>query len=486
MSQLLSNRYLLEEKIGSGGMAFIYRARDLQTKQTVAIKVLREEYTKDTEFVSRFDREAKAMQRVRHNNIVEVYAVGNDYGIPYIVMEYIDGPTLKDILRMRGKLPVRQCIQIMLNLCEAIQTAHDNGVIHRDLKPHNILVTPEGEVKITDFGIAKFVGSSTMTMESDNVLGSVHYIAPEQASGGETDEKTDVYSLGIAMYEMLTGRLPFEGDTTVSVAIKHIQESVPSPQSKNPEISHSLSACVMKACAKDPNVRYQTPGDFARDLVRAMNDPDGTFADLPRDTQEMPYQAPPARRRNDRSAESNRKTKKSIHKILWALLGCIVVLVTLFMIGRAIWQSSNDDMIAMPDLRGKTSAEAQSALSDLGLSISFSYQINDDVPEDVVYGQSISPQTMVNPKTLVTIYVSDGPEKISVPLVQGMTLDEANRRLSEAGLTPGIINYQFSATEADGTVIRQIPAADELVAKESEVNLVIASSTAPSTPQPGV
>ena len=147
MSQLLSNRYLLEEKIGSGGRLLYYRARDLQTKQTVAIKVLREEYTKDTEFVSRFDREAKAMQRVRHNNIVEVYAVGNDYGIPYIVMEYIDGPTLKDILRMRGKLPVRQCIQIMLNLCEAIQTAHDNGVIHRDLKPHNILVTPEGEVK---------------------------------------------------------------------------------------------------------------------------------------------------------------------------------------------------------------------------------------------------------------------------------------------------------------------------------------------------
>ena len=168
------------------------------------------------------------------------------------------------------------------------------------------------------------------------------------------------------------------------------------------------------------------------------------------------------------------------------LLGCIVVLVTLFMIGRAIWQSSNDDMIAMPDLQGKTSAEAQSALSDLGLSISFSYQINDDVPEDVVYGQSISPQTMVNPKTLVTIYVSDGPEKISVPSVQGMTLDEATRRLSEAGLTPGIINYQFSATEADGTVIRQVPAADELVAKESEVNLVIATSTAPSTPQPGV
>ena len=486
MSQLLSNRYLLEERIGSGGMAFIYRARDLQTKQTVAIKVLREEYTKDREFVTRFDREAKAMQRVRHNNIVEVYAVGNDSGIPYIVMEYIDGPTLKDILRMRGKLPVRQCIQIMLNLCEAIQTAHDNGVIHRDLKPHNILVTPQGEVKITDFGIAKFVGSSTMTIESDNVLGSVHYIAPEQASGGETDEKTDVYSLGITMYEMLTGELPFQGDTTVSVAIKHIQESVPSPRAKNAEISHSLSACVMKACAKNPEIRYQTPGDFARDLVRSMDDPNGTFADLPRDTQELPYQAPSTRRRSDRNAESNLKTQKNIHRIIWALVGCIVVLVTLFMIGRAIWESSSDDKVVIPDLRGKTSAEAQTTLSQLGLSISFSYQINDDVPEDIVFGQSVDPQTLVNPKTLVTIYVSDGPEKISVPLVQGMSLEEARQRLSQAGLNVGVINYQYSTTETEGTVVRQVPSAEEMVIKESEVNLTVITSQPQSTFSPGV
>ncbi|MFR4250401.1 MAG: protein kinase domain-containing protein [Christensenellales bacterium] len=259
MNQVLSRRYQLLEQIGSGGMAVIYKAKDLQTDRIVAIKILREEYARDKEFVARFDREARAMQRVRHSSIVEVYALGRSQGRPYIAMEYIDGPTLKGLLRLRGKIPIMQSVQIMLNLCEAIQTAHDNGVIHRDLKPHNILVTPDGEVKITDFGIAKFVGSSTMTMARENVLGSVHYIAPEQASGGETDEKTDIYSLGITMYELLTGTLPFDGDNTVSVAIKHIQQSVPSPQSKNPEISHSLAACVMKACAKDPALRYQTP-----------------------------------------------------------------------------------------------------------------------------------------------------------------------------------------------------------------------------------
>lgn len=483
MNQLLSNRYLLQEQIGAGGMAVIYKAADLQTEKTVAVKVLREEYAKDAEFVARFDREAKAMQRVRHANIVEVYAVGRDSGVPYIVMEYVDGPTLKEILRMRGKLPIKQSVQIMLCLCEAIQTAHDNGVIHRDLKPHNILVASDGSVKITDFGIAKFVGSSTMTMASENVLGSVHYIAPEQASGGETDEKTDVYSLGITMYELLTGNLPFDGDTTVSVAIKHIQQSVPSPQRKNPDISHSLAACVMKACAKDPNIRYQTPGDFARDLLRTMKDPDGRFADLPEDTQNQAYDGASARRRSERiDANRHAKPQKNIRQILWVLLACIVMLATLFMIGRAIWQSSSEDSIAIPELTGKTSAEAQTELADLGLSVSFSYRTNDTVKEDIVYGQSITANTLVSPKTLVTLYISDGPEKISVPSLFGMTKLEAEQRLGEAGLEVGVVTYQYVPNETSGTVIRQVPAADEAVLKESEVNITLATDAAAPSP----
>jgi len=486
MNQVLSRRYQLLEQIGSGGMAVIYKAKDLQTDRIVAIKILREEYARDKEFVARFDREARAMQRVRHSSIVEVYALGRSQGRPYIAMEYIDGPTLKDLLRLRGKIPIMQSVQIMLNLCEAIQTAHDNGVIHRDLKPHNILVTPDGEVKITDFGIAKFVGSSTMTMASENVLGSVHYIAPEQASGGETDEKTDIYSLGITMYELLTGTLPFDGDNTVSVAIKHIQQSVPSPQKKNPEISHSLAACVMKACAKDPALRYQTPGDFARDLVRAVNDPDGRFADLPEDTQNQPYEEPVLKRSGRNEAEKNTKPQKNIHRILLLLFACIAVLFTLFMIGRAIWQFSKDDMVAVPNLTGKTSAEAEIELANLSISVSFSYQPNDTVAEGVVYGQSVSPDTPVAPKTLVTVYVSSGPEKINVPSVCNMSIAEAEARLAEAGLELGTTSFQPNAEEIEGTVIRQVPAAGETVAKGSEVNLVVVSNQTPAgTAVPG-
>ncbi len=465
--RVLADQYELLEEIGEGGMAHIYKAQDLKTHQLVAIKVLREEFSHNADFVSRFFQEAKAMQRVRHTNIVQVYALDTDNGSPFIVMELVDGPTLKEILKSKGKLPIAQSVRTMLNLCEALQTAHDNGVIHRDIKPHNILVTSEGTPKITDFGIAKFVKDASTNLFGDNVVGSVHYIAPEQASGGETDEKTDIYSLGITLFEMLTGSLPFEGSNSVDVVIQHIQDSIPSPRELNPEVPYSLAACVIKACAKDPKQRYQTPGDFARDLMRSIKEPDGTFADLPHEPFKSSLAPAPE------PIPGKRTPQKSVQFILAILVAAVVLLVALFMIGRTIWQSSTFLKATVPNTVGLTSGQAQALLSQNGLQVSFSYQNSDTVQQDIVISQSLAPQTTVEQKTLVMVVVSDGPEKVSAPSVVGMTLNSAEQRLLDAGLVLGSVTYKYNLNEVEGTVTSQSPVKDESVQKGSEVDLIL-------------
>lgn len=274
IGMLIADRYEILEKIGTGGMSDVYKAKDHNLNRLVAVKVLKHEFSENANFVAKFRVEAQAAAGLEHPNIVNVYDVGEERDINYIVMELVDGITLKDYITKKTSLSPREAITITLQVALGLEAAHHNGIIHRDIKPHNIIISKEGKVKVTDFGIAKAATSNTIT---SNVMGSVHYTSPEQARGGYSDEKSDIYSLGITFFEMVTGRVPFNGDTTVAIAIKHIQDPMPSPREFVPDIPFSVEQIILKCCEKSPDRRYQKIEDLIVDLRKALNDPEGDF-----------------------------------------------------------------------------------------------------------------------------------------------------------------------------------------------------------------
>ena len=277
--KLLGNRYEIIEKIGNGGMATVYKATDKVLKRNVAVKILRDEFTTDEEFIKRFEVEAQSAARLTHPNIVSIYDVGVEDNLHYIVMELIQGKTLKEIiLEERGPLPWKWSVNVAKQIASALETAHRNNIIHRDIKPHNIIITEDGIAKVTDFGIAKAVSNSTITAFG-TTIGSVHYFSPEHARGGYTDAKSDLYSLGVVLYEMVTGKLPFDADTPVSVALKHMQEKPKEPIEVNPNVPKAVNKIIMKALQKDPNLRYQSATDMLVDLNKALKNPNGDFVD---------------------------------------------------------------------------------------------------------------------------------------------------------------------------------------------------------------
>ncbi len=475
IGRILSDRYELLEEIGFGGMAIIYSARDLKLNRIVAVKVLREGFAQNDEFLQRFRREGYAMMHIQHPNIVQVYDVGFVDDIHYIVMELVRGETLKQYIQRTGGLGVQESVRIAMSLCAALQTAHEHGIIHRDVKPHNVLISHEGEVKMTDFGIAKVVGSATITLSGENVLGSVHYIAPEQAQGEEIDERTDIYSLGITLYEMLTGKVPFDADTTVSVALKHIQEEMIPPREINPDISYSLSACTLKACAKDPALRYQSPRAFAEDLQRSLMLPEGHFADLPKRAAQPPATVP---------AEPVRNPKNTIRRIVVFVGGSLSILVILFWIGQALLQNASGTLKAVPDVRGLNSAQAQQKLKNEDLLVTFVQAPSDTVPEDHVIAQDPTPSSLVKAKTTVRLTISTGPRQIEVPNVVGLSLGEAKKEIQEAGLVLGTVTEAYMPGVTDGTVVSQQPTAESGAIRGDEVDLVVANQRAGASPSP--
>ncbi len=277
IGMMIGDRYEILEKIGTGGMSDVYRAKDHKLNRPVAVKVLKQEFSENDNFVSKFRVEAQAAAGLMHPNIVNVYDVGDENGIHYIVMELVDGITLKRYIEKKSRLTVKEAVSIAIQVAMGLEAAHNNHIIHRDIKPQNIIISKEGKVKVTDFGIAKAATSNTIT---SNVMGSVHYTSPEQARGGYSDAKSDIYSLGITLFEMLTGRLPFNGDTTVAIAIKHIQENLPSPAEFNDEIPISVEKIVMKCCQKSPDRRYQNAVELINDLKRSLITPDEDFVNL--------------------------------------------------------------------------------------------------------------------------------------------------------------------------------------------------------------
>ena len=274
---VLGERYQIISRVGSGGMADVYKAKDQKLDRLVAVKVLKPEFREDTNFVAKFGKEAQAAAGLSHPNVVNVFDVGEDRGLYYIVMELVEGITLKAYITRKGKLSVKEATSIAIQVSLGLEAAHNRGIVHRDVKPQNIIISTDGKVKLSDFGIAKATNSNTITA---NVMGSVHYSSPEQVRGGASDARSDIYSLGITMYEMVTGRVPYDGDTTVAVAIKHLQEEMVPPSRYTPDIPYSMEQIILKCTQKNPDRRYQNMAQLIEDLKRSLLDPQGNFVNL--------------------------------------------------------------------------------------------------------------------------------------------------------------------------------------------------------------
>ncbi len=461
IGHVISGRYVVQAVVGTGGMAVVYRAFDKKKNRIVAIKVLRPEYESDEEFVRRFSREAEAASKVSHENIVNMLDVGIDGDMRYIVMEYVDGQTLKEMIRQRGTIHPDTAIRMAIRILAAVDHAHRNGIVHRDIKPQNIMVDNEGRVKVADFGIARLkAAQATTTEEGSNgsVLGSVHYFSPEQAKGEVADEKSDLYSVGVVMYEMLTGRVPFDGETSVSVALKHVSEEPKSMRDHQEGISKALDEVVMRALCKDATKRYQTAAEMAADLRKTISHPQGGFVTYPKDPEEIEREKEERRRRRARD-------RKRLRQTLVAVISVAIVL----MIAAGIWYFTNtSNTYVMPDLVGQEQLLAQGALEQLGGACEFEYGYSEDYEEGIVVAQSRRGGARVKLSVPVTLTVSLGSQWYYLLDYTGQTLQEAEEALGALGVESMEVLYVESDAPV-GTVVAISPEVDTTQAKDTPV-----------------
>lgn len=462
--RLLGNRYEIIEKIGNGGMATVYKAKCHVLNRYVAVKVLRDEFTTDEEFIKRFEVEAQSAASITHANIVSVYDVGKEGNLYYIVMELIKGKTLKEIITQeRGPLPWKWSVNIAIQIASALEVAHRNNIIHRDIKPHNIIITEDGTAKVTDFGIAKAVSNSTITAFG-TTIGSVHYFSPEHARGGYTDAKSDLYSLGVVMYEMLTGKVPFDADTPVSIALKHMQEEPIQPVEKNSSIPIAVNNIIMKALQKDTQQRYQTATEMLEDLRRALKDPEGdfvnnsTYEDLP--TQRISVVKEEGTKRG--ATKKQNKFQKFIqkHKVfVW-----IVVLIILFALSLGgtmlYFNLTTPKEVEIPNLIGKTSTEAEAILTQNGIKFEYNdeeysteYEAGQIMKQDPAYVEG-SKVTTIKEGSTIKLTISKGIEVTTVPKVVGMKKEEAIETLEEYKLKGEVVE-ETSKEVQEGYITKQ-------------------------------
>lgn len=464
--KLLGNRYEIIEKIGNGGMATVYKATDKVLKRNVAVKILRDEFTTDDEFIKRFEVEAQSAARLTHPNIVSIYDVGVDGNLYYIVMELIQGKTLKEIIvKEKGPLPWKWSINVSIQIASALEMAHRNNIIHRDIKPHNIIITEDGVAKVTDFGIAKAVSNSTITAFG-TTIGSVHYFSPEHARGGFTDAKSDLYSLGVVMYEMVTGRVPFDADTPVSVALKHMQEEPVEPIELNPNLPIAVNKIIMRALQKDTTLRYQTASEMLVDLKKSLKDPEGDFVE------ELEYDPTAKTQVIDTNAyRDNKQTKNSsgkkdgkfktfvkTHKGLSIFIGLLLLFVLSLGGTMLVLNLTNPPKVAMPNVVGLSKEEAQKEIENVKLKFEIEKEeYNKDVPEGFIISQDptyMEKFNKVKQGSTVKVVVSKGEEKTTVPKVVGMEKDKAVKALEDAKLKVEIVE-ESSKKVQEGYVISQ-------------------------------
>ena len=481
--RLLGNRYEIIEKIGNGGMATVYKATDKVLKRYVAVKILRDEFTTDEEFIKRFEVEAQSAARLTHPNIVSIYDVGVEENLYYIVMELIQGKTLKEIIvEERGPLPWKWSVNVAIQIASALEMAHRNNIVHRDIKPHNIIITEDGIAKVTDFGIAKAVSNSTITAFG-TTIGSVHYFSPEHARGGYTDAKSDIYSLGVVMYEMVTGKVPFDADTPVSVALKHMQEEPEEPIEVNPNIPVAVNKIIMKALQKDSTLRYQTATDMLRDLRTALKNPEGDFVE------ELEYDETAKTQKINTSDYSKKENRKKENKfIAWIKahkkLSIFIGLILLFAISLGgtmlVLGITNPPEVEMPNVVGMSREEAQKEIEATKLKFEVEKEEYDaEVPEGFVISQD--PKYMerfnkVKEGSTVKVVISKGQEKTTVPKVVGMTKEEAIQAIEDANLKAEVIEETSKKVE-EGYVISQDTEADTEIAAGEIIKIHVSTGT---------
>ncbi len=472
LNSILANRYKIMELIGGGGMADVYKALDTLLDRPVAIKVLRAQFTHDEEFVRKFRREAQAAAKLSHPNIVNIYDVGCEGTVHYIVMECVEGDTLKDHI-VRGIIPVDRAIAIACEIGEALEHAHHNNIVHCDIKPHNILMTRNGNVKVTDFGIARAVSSATMSHTS-TIIGSVHYFSPEQAKGEKIGAKADMYSLGVVMYEMLTGVLPFAGETPISIALKHLQEMPRGPRDLNPLIPLALEAVILKAMAKEPQLRFRDMREMIHDLRSLQgfvrDDSTRRLERVDFATQVIPQAEQPAP--NDAPVKEAKKRMSLRRKgfLLVALLLVLGFAGGAFLSYGKFWSSRE---VTVPDVVGKQVDIARNILLNQNLRVTLSESYDEKVPAGHVVSQYPEAGSVVKEQRAVTVIISKGSEVTTVPDLKGLNRRDAEARLKSAGLSVGRVDETYSPDLPADTVISQNPRPPAQVSKNTPIDLVI-------------
>lgn len=496
--RILNNKYILNSIVGTGGMAIVYKGISMDSGETVAIKMLRPEYLDDQNFVRRFKKEASIARSIFHKNIVNMKYMGDDNGSPYIVMEYVQGRTLKDYIQEHGVLDHEETVGIAIQVAEALKYAHSKKLVHRDIKPQNILLGTDGVVKVGDFGIAKIATSSTVTMSGSNVMGSVHYMSPEQARGGMVDRKADFYSLGIVMYEMLTGTVPFKGDTPVAVAIKHLQENIVSPRMRNPQVSVALDEIIMKLTAKQKDERYHSAEEVIDDLILALKYPNGGFVKISHDqmmdsTRKVPVITPEmlerfgpvetddpitAPQNGDKKHVQHRRDHKhaafSIARLMLVLVLLAAVLFSMGLIARSLFSNNRIEVKGtVPQLQGLSDEIAADTIFDSGFKYELTYEHHTKVPEGVVIRQNPAPGTEMDKGEKIFITISLGAEKGIVPNVKMYEFNQAVKMIEDAGFSVGDVQQIVSESPKD-YVVRQEPESDMQMPLGEKVHIWIA------------
>ncbi|MBC1867337.1 Stk1 family PASTA domain-containing Ser/Thr kinase [Listeria seeligeri] len=499
----LNDRYKILHAIGGGGMANVYLAHDIILDRDVAVKILRIDLADESNLIRRFQREAQSATSLVHPNIVSVYDVGEENDLHYIVMEHVDGMDLKQYIHENHPISYEKAVDIMLQIVSAVTVAHQHHIIHRDLKPQNILIDHDGVVKITDFGIAMALSETSIT-QTNSLLGSVHYLSPEQARGGMATQKSDIYSLGIVLYELLTGKVPFDGESAVSIAIKHLQADIPSARAQNPEIPQSLENIIIKATAKDPFLRYQNAEEMEKDLQTCLNqdrlnEPKYIFPTDDGDTKTIPIIATKEAMQNldktivpegkvaaeevapdDKKGKKKKKMSKK-KKIAWIVFSVIIVFIIAILL---LWMlGKGPEEIAVPDVSGKTEDQAIALLQKDGFVIGKTAEKNsDDVDEGKVINTDPDAGEMKEKGTKVNLFVSIGSKKITMDDYTGRSYDDTKALLEEQGFKNISSEESYSSEVEKGMIISQTPSAgSNVVAKSTDVKFVVSKGAEPIT-----